>query len=127
MSKPLDARSGVTHPLGKCTESVETQVPQSLLDALTVMQHVEGKGRSEIVRDMLTVHLLGATAMFPKQKRSVDDAINGMAFVSGLTREEYVNRILAAHVFGQLHVCNYGAVGTDAIPDKAPQNSGRFA
>lgn len=120
MSKPLDARTGITNPLGKCTESVETQIPTALLDALTVMQHIEGKGRSEILRDMLTTFLLGSVSNFPKQKRSVDQAITGLAFVAGLTNEEYIDRVLAAHVFGQLHVCNYGAVGTDAIPEKSP-------
>lgn len=68
MSKPLDARTGITNPLGKCTESVETQIPTALMDALTVMQHIEGKGRSEILRDMLTTYLLGSVATFPKQE-----------------------------------------------------------
>lgn len=127
MSKHFEARTGVTHPLGKCTESVETQIPPALLDALTVMQHIEGKGRSEILRDMLTTYLLGSVATFPKQARSVEQAITGLAFVAGLSNEEYINRVLAAHVFGQIHVCNHGAVGTDAIPEKFPAITRRTA
>lgn len=127
MSKHFEARTGITNPLGKCTESVETQIPSALLDALTVMQHIEGKGRSELLRDMLTTYLLGSVATFPKQSRSLDQAITGLAFVAGLSNEEYIDRVLAAHVFGQLHVCNHGAVGTDAIPEQFPLNTGRAA
>lgn len=120
MSKHFEARTGITNPLGKCTESVETQIPPALMDALIVMQHIEGKGRSELLRDMLTTYLLGSVAVFPKKERSLDQAITGLACIAGLSNEEYIERVLAAHVFGQIHVCNYGAVGTDAIPEKSP-------
>lgn len=117
----LEARKGVTHPLGPCTEDVDSSLPEVVFSALCAVHALTGKSRAEIIRDAVVQALLGRISMCaPPQRRTLDSALEGLAFVSGLSKEDYIQKVLAEHAFGELHVMKHGSVGTDVTPEQLP-------
>lgn len=135
MSDSMFGRSGISHPLGKCSGSVEAPVPDCVVEQLLKFGARNGdRGRAELVRDLVVRELYGEMlAMGAKvrtdgtvqhRKISLDDAIAGLAFVRGMSPEAYRAQVLATHVFGALHVEKHGAVGTAEQSECDPDISG---
>ncbi len=57
--EPLFSRSGNSNPLGKCTESIKTIMPEEAKNSLNALAFLSGQTLSEYVRDVLIAHVYG--------------------------------------------------------------------
>lgn len=108
MRKPLHARRGVSHPLGKCDSEIKTAVPAAVAEAVIALKTLTGQPSAEIIRDALTEHTLGRLAMLrpagANNSVSLDEALIGLAVVAGVSKDEYIRSILFSHVFGDVEL-----------------------
>ncbi|HET9680333.1 MAG TPA: hypothetical protein VFP95_07225 [Gammaproteobacteria bacterium] len=59
MTDALFSRSGASHPAGKCTEELKTQVPEAIREELTALAVLRRVTLSEYLRELVTVHIHG--------------------------------------------------------------------
>jgi hypothetical protein len=101
------ARTGVTHPLGKCSVPVETDVPEVVAEGLIALAGITGKTRAEIQRNALIEKTLGALAVARPNGHNdldLDAALAGLAFMANVTPDQYKQDVLFSHVFGDIAV-----------------------
>lgn len=56
---PAFSRSGVSNPLGKCTEEIKTHVPEDMKEKFSALAVLNGQTSSEYLRDVIAAHLYG--------------------------------------------------------------------
>lgn len=56
---PLASRSGTSNPFGKCTEKVQTLLPEEIKEGLRRKAFDMGVSEQEYLRELITVDVLG--------------------------------------------------------------------
>lgn len=113
----LFSRAPVADPFGKCTEPLETQVPEQVRDAIVALGQMEApraKTRSEYLRALIEEFLYGKLIVAQALMRrpasppadpmgpALDDAITALAVMAGMKRDEYIRETMARVVFGEV-------------------------
>lgn len=100
------ARTGVSHPLGKCDTDIETTVPSVVAEAVIALKTLTGRPAAEITRNAIIEKALGVLAMTrpsaDNTRIELAQALEGLAFMKGVSKEEYIRSVLFSHVFGDV-------------------------
>lgn len=59
MTDPTLSRSAAASPYGKCTEELKARVPYEIKEGFTRIAHDLGMSESELLRDLVTIRVLG--------------------------------------------------------------------